>query len=338
MAWNDYGCGAGIYRSTGEASTVWLTSVPDILEELRVGVNERIAITDLAYIAAFETGEGLTFAQAVAAVAALRAKIESFFASYDDWLLNWVWVAKVWPVVNIATAPWPPADLYVTLSDLLSEGSYGSAWLTFERIQDGRVYEQIREAIDNIKAVGVAVRNIAQAKWKYAGVDDSGAPGPSYWPLVYAAAAPVSYVNYSSVSSWVATSIVHFHEYDNECARLDAIRVPLSAFRVIPEAWAGRISWDGGQESDYAYQPSITLGGITFIPAGQQDEWFTLAAPGASDGTYFTLAVSSSLSAVYPWSTYHYLSQWFFGGSEAWSSGAGRLSVYDIGSTWTKKP
>jgi hypothetical protein len=56
MSWTDFGNGPGVYRSSEDAAetTVQLAAVPDILEELRIGVNERIAITDLTYVDPFE--------------------------------------------------------------------------------------------------------------------------------------------------------------------------------------------------------------------------------------------------------------------------------------------
>jgi len=157
MSWTDFGYGPGVYRSGSlQADTIQLAAIPDILEDLRIGVNERIAITDLADVAAFETGEGLTYAEIKAAVTALRTKIEALIGT--GYCLN------SWAV---------PPSFFTTIADVLALGSYGNSWLTFERLQDGRVYEQIREALDVIVAVGVSVtklpHNIAEVYSSYGG-------------------------------------------------------------------------------------------------------------------------------------------------------------------------
>ena len=55
MSWEDFGNGPGVYRSSSEYyTTVHLTAIPEILEELRVGVNERWLLHYPRRVAPFE--------------------------------------------------------------------------------------------------------------------------------------------------------------------------------------------------------------------------------------------------------------------------------------------
>jgi len=302
MAWDNYGNGEGVYRSTDESSTVWLTAVPDILEELRIGVNERIAITDLAYVAAFETGEGLTFAQAVAAVTALRAKIAALLVASDCYVGD----------------AWPPTVRYETLASLLSIGSYGSSWLTFSRIQDGRIYEQIREAIDVICIVGHGVSRPYNTKVYI------GFAGGSLWATVFANAAPDTWSDQEA--EWLVYASASGSSVPYSAKRVEGdpgFRIAASTLRIIPMKASVYLT---GHVSDTPLDLSITIGEAIFnVHSDPQRVYFTVV----QDGIYVQAAVSSNLSASNAPTN---------PSSSGITMGDACPVLYDIGSTWTKKP
>jgi hypothetical protein len=86
MSWNNYGAGAGIYRSGATlAETVQLADVPDILEELRTGINERLQITGLSEVLPFEyDSQVVTIANATGGTCTLTIDSETTSAlDYD---------------------------------------------------------------------------------------------------------------------------------------------------------------------------------------------------------------------------------------------------------------
>jgi len=135
MSWDDYGAGAGIYRS-GEtlAETVQLADVLDILDEARIGGNERYAILLKIFgdqsLSAFETGEGLSLSNAKHAVETLRDFIEQLVAGTREPDLNWGRESAV-------CLSWPPPESEAPTGDIVANGDMeaDSDWDTYGTVE-----------------------------------------------------------------------------------------------------------------------------------------------------------------------------------------------------------
>jgi len=318
MAWDNYGNGAGIYRSTTEvaAETIQLSDVCDILEELRVGVNERIAITDLAYVDAFETGEGLTFDQAVAAVAALRAKIEALITTTT------AYIGDAWPpTINYGALP---------IASLLLQAGYGSSWLSFERIQDGRIYEQIRGVIDAMVAIGIGeIASVLIDAEVYYGTTGGVFNEQATWNDAFNIAVPNMWGHYTQFGVWDVYTLLgagnnrlSLFYLAERVGGSPGIRMPITGLRVIP---AGMSLYPvTNPRSSIIWNYSVTIGGV---PYNLRDISLRRFFNGTVSGNYINADVVSSLSADNPPPINSY--------------GAISLNspyLFDLGSTWTKKP
>lgn len=144
MGWSDYGTGAGNCKSDA-SGTVWFQDLTTILVELTAAAKERMNLvedTSTPFTAAsggsvaqltIEDCEGMSRAQIKTNMTALRTKVQSLvtFSFYTGW--------------KHFVAP----DLTWGLTNLLTQGSYGSTWVAAE-ILSGDAWNQIRECFDNL--------------------------------------------------------------------------------------------------------------------------------------------------------------------------------------------
>lgn len=86
-----------------------------------------------------------TYDQVQYDVALFKTKVTAILADVDHSFFT----GGSWPATQVSGSS--------GLTTLLTAGSYGSSYLDFERLQDGRVYEQLRELLDNITAVSKIV-------------------------------------------------------------------------------------------------------------------------------------------------------------------------------------
>lgn len=157
MGWPDHGNGPGVFRSGESAETTVYLNKKYIID-FEAGTEGLGAI--LIWLAkawnAFSAGiiapgwidEGgltpiydqvhLTLDEGAAIVTKIRSGITECFTAG----------VRLWK--NADGTEW-----FVTLSELLGEGSYGNSLVPFTRLTDGRVYEQIREVFDVVQGLSI---------------------------------------------------------------------------------------------------------------------------------------------------------------------------------------
>jgi len=176
MSWADFGNGSGVYRSgSTKATTIQFESVPLVMEEIQTAINERFVGIRAPLTYNFH---GMTFQQLYYAVNSLRGTFTTTSPS-----------PYVYYTTNLHSSPYEVMiinDLIPLVND--AYGYEGNWWLPFEYPQDGRVYQQLLNVIDNIRSVTVASGYVML---EHVAIGDN--PTPNTWAAAF---------NKATVYSW----------------------------------------------------------------------------------------------------------------------------------------